>query len=60
MILDKELERIHLMSDKQYLSETILHIIIKKLDEIKQTSDKQIVLNHDILNCLIEQSQQQA
>ncbi len=46
------------MTDKQYLSETILQFILKKLDDLQQLSDTKAVVNYDTINCLLEQAQQ--
>lgn len=46
------------MNDKQYLNETILQMILKKLEELKQQS--QLVINEAILQSLLDEVQQQA
>ena len=46
------------MSDKQYLSETILEFVLRKLEEIKQQSEAEDSINLSILQLLVEQAQQ--
>lgn len=45
------------MSDKQYLSETVLKYVLRKLEELKQQSQEPI--NVLILQSLVEQAAQQ-
>ena len=45
------------MSDKQYLSESILKLILNKLEELKQQSQEPI--NITVLQSLLEQATQQ-
>jgi len=45
-----------MMTDKQYLSETIVNFVLKKLDELKQIDQP---LNMDMLQTLVEQAQKQ-
>ena len=49
-----------MMSDKQYLSETILQFVLKKLEELKQQSQEQPIINLSVLQSLVEQAQQSA
>ena len=45
------------MSDKQYLSETILQYVLRKLEELKQQSHQPI--NITLLQSLVEQATRQ-
>jgi hypothetical protein len=47
-----------MVDDKQYLSETILQVILRKLEELKQQSQEQKPINLSVLQALVEQAQQ--
>jgi len=46
------------MTDKQYLSETILQFVLRKLEEIKEQPHTQDIDHLAMLQGLVEQAQQ--